>query len=393
VTQGLTRVDPGLSATEAARAATAATHQLAPAAVEPPMTVSWSLECTDHCPIAKELNGELRFTNTSSRAVALYLGRLVSQASGLVLIDSLDLTKVIIDTPQLTVGASMSSSLAFKYMCEVDATGVILGELSWRPGGQGKYPSASITCGNGDAVMLSENTRLTKSGTGWSAASPGATANVIAASPAVSVHFFGVGRGTQLYASVPGFTSLPGLSPLQLHSSLQTGTATFDGMRYAITGLTGSAVYAATDTLTVTHTPSDGGTPVTLSVAAPPPIADVTSLFGARAGLKTTVQLADGTFDVMFVSVVAGPPGAPAGQNGVLRSVAAADMTLVGNLRVAPLVDDETLAAMTELGWVAQTVYVAAYRQTLSPLFFPEAQPVPVQAGRMFQVSVADLMP
>ena len=50
------------------------------------------------------------------------------------------------------------------------------------------------------------------------------------------------------------------------------------------------------------------------------------------------------------------------------------------------------LADLASLGWTATTVYVAAYRETQSSLFF-SGRAVPIQAGRMLQVNVSDLGP
>ena len=124
-----------------------------------------------------------------------------------------------------------------------------------------------------------------------------------------------------------------------------------------------------------------------------PPLADPTALFGARDGLRTNVRLPDGTFDTLFVSVVAGPPGAPPGQTGLLRTVRSAQMTLDAGVRSAPALDDQSIAVLSEVGWQVSSLYVAYYREADAGALFPGLRAPPLQAGRMVQVTPADLTP
>jgi hypothetical protein len=243
-----------------------------------------------------------------------------------------------------------------------------------------------------DALMLSENVRLTRSGSGWAAGAPGVTANVIHATDTVLQGFHPANFESKLYGGITSFQSNRGLTPLTLRSSRQTGTATHNGTRYVVSGLTGSAVWGASDGLTVSAPNPDGGADLSLTVPAPGPL-DPNLTFGPRSGLSTEVRLADGTFDVLFVSASAGPAGAPAGTTGLLRTVRAADMQLSGTDRVAPLVDEKTITAFADLGWTVTTLYVAAYREQETDVFFPGLRPLPVQAGRMFQLTAAELNP
>ena len=240
--------------------------------------------------------------------------------------------------------------------------------------------------------MLSDNARVSVSGASFVAAAPGVTANLIHAHSSVSSKFLPTSAGTNFYAGVSSFQSNQGLTPLTLRSGRQTATATFNGTRYAFTGLTAGAAFNATDALTVQATPS-GMPTVSLVVNAPPPLANINAFIGAKQGLRTQIHIPDGSFDTFFVSVVGGPPGAPAGQSGVLHTLTAAQMTLVGTERVAPLLDDQTIATLTDLGWTVQTLYVAYFRQQDTALFFPGQRPLPVQAGRMFQITASDLNP
>lgn len=238
----------------------------------------------------------------------------------------------------------------------------------------------------GDAIMLSDNSRASRSGGAWSLAAPGVTANVIHASPAVEAKFAPVSPQAIAYGGVASFTSNAGLTPLLLKSARQTGTATFSNGRYALGGLTAGAAYDVTGTFTVEHVASA----TSVSVAAPPPLA--ATVLGAPAGWDTPLSFDDGTFDTLYVFVtLTAPAGAPAGELGLMRFARAADLPLAAGKRTSPLLDAETKAALLGSGFGFGAIYVATYNTASSAAFFPSLRPLPVQAGRMVQLSAADL--
>ncbi|MBL8953442.1 MAG: hypothetical protein JNK82_21890 [Myxococcaceae bacterium] len=242
----------------------------------------------------------------------------------------------------------------------------------------------------GDAIMLSDNTRVTRSGGAWSLAAPGVTANVILAAQAVEDRFAPVSASSIAYGGVTAFGSVAGLSPLRLRSSLQTATATHNGTRYALTGLTAGAAYSGTDTLTVEHQPAAGPL-VTVSVPAPPPVGDVNALLGAPAGWGTTVSVHDGAFDTLYVFVGLRPPGTSTGEFGLMRFARAADLPLANGRRSSPLLDAATRAEVEALGFTVTSLYVAYFNTVETTAFFPGQRAVPVQAGRMLQLVPAEL--
>lgn len=260
-----------------------------------------------------------------------------------------------------------------------------------------------VRCGGtGDAVMLSDNTRLTRNGASWVAQATGVTANVIAATDALGAKFGALDSHNVGYDTVASFESRLGLPRFELQSSQQRAVFVHNGTRYAQTGLVGAAAYGATDTLRVTGQLADGGTATfadggaaVVTLAAPAPLPAPSQLFGPRAGLSTLVRLPDGSFDVLYVSLGARSPRG--GEGGLFRTVPAAEMTLNNGVREAPLVDEAAQRALRAWGIDAGTVYVAAYRQQSVVGLFTEsdggARAVPVQAGRMVQVNVTDLAP
>jgi hypothetical protein len=250
--------------------------------------------------------------------------------------------------------------------------------------------------------MLSDNTRISRSGETWSAQATGVTANLIAATDSIAANFGALNTQSVGLDGVVQFTGRVGLPRFRFQSGRQYATWTHNGNGYVQTGLVGGAAYNATDALTVTGyfadggvaTFPDGGSAVVL-LDAPPPLPAPGTIFANRAGLATPVRLPDGTFDVLYVAVTAASPRG--GTGGVFRTVRATDMTLDAGIREAPLFDADALQALSAWGLDAGTVYVAAYRQQDVTGFFTETdggeRSVPVQAGRMLQVPVADLAP
>lgn len=244
-------------------------------------------------------------------------------------------------------------------------------------------PEANRRRRGGDAIMLSDNTRLFNDGTSWSAGTPGVTANVIQAGAATEAAFEELEGGTLLFHDVPAWRSNEGNGDLTLGSSLQSATAIFDGEGYVLTGLTTGPAFADTDSLTVEA--AEGGA---VTVDAPPPLSEPTSLLGDPQGLRTEVSVPDGTFDTLYVYLLA-DDGSP-GDDGLMRFVPAEDMALDGERRTAPLIDEEAIAALDSRGMSPVAIYVAYFNVAESNDFFP-GRAVPVQAGRMFQVDPAEL--
>ncbi len=239
-----------------------------------------------------------------------------------------------------------------------------------------------------DAIFLADVTRIVKNGTGWTSMGTGVTANVISPTAPVEAQFSPVTNDSVLYEGVTAFNSIAGLSPLTLRSGRQTATATFTAGRYAITGLVGQPAFNTSDTFTVEAMRM--GSPVSLSVPAPPPLPAPAQLFGPRAGLRTEVRLPDGSFDTLYTFVVAtSPRGGFAGLN---RLVAAADLPLVMGNRVSPLFSEDDVATLTTWGLTVTSVYVAALREVDGSTFFPGTE-TPLQAGRMVQATLADFAP
>ncbi|MBL8954114.1 MAG: hypothetical protein JNK82_25280, partial [Myxococcaceae bacterium] len=266
-----------------------------------------------------------------------------------------------------------------------------------------RFDLGIIQCGGqGDAIMLSDNTRLSRTGDVWSAQPTGVTANLIAATDAMAPFFGALNDESVGYDQIATFNSRLGFPRVRLQSSAQTATFTHNGARYAQTGLVGAPAYAAADTLTVTGLLLDGGVATffdggaaVVTVPAPVPLPAPAQLFGPRASLATPIQLPDGTFDVLYVSL--GAPSQRGGEGGLFRTVPASAMALDAGIRSAPLLDAEALRALASWGLDAGTVYIAAYRQVEVDGFFTQTdggrRPVPVQAGRMVQVAVPDLAP
>jgi hypothetical protein len=244
---------------------------------------------------------------------------------------------------------------------------------------------------SGDAIMLSDNTQLAVNpGGGWIASGTGVTANVIQAHPDTQDRFDEEGVGLLVFRNVTAWRSNEGLPVIALESSLQNATATYDRTGYPITGLVAGPAFAATDALTITASdPADGSSRVA-TLDAPPPLADPATVLGPPTGLGTVVRIPDGTFDLLYVFVVAND--ASPGDDGLMRFVAAEDMALEAGDRVAPLLDPAAERALAERGLVPTTIYFAYFNEVESTPFFP-GRAVPIQAGRMFQVAAFDLEP
>jgi hypothetical protein len=75
-----------------------------------------------------------------------------------------------------------------------------------------------------------------------------------------------------------------------------------------------------------------------------------------------------------------------------MRRVFADDMALDEGYRTAPLLDGVAIDALDERNLTALMIYFAYFNAAISTQLFPD-EAMPVQAGRMFQIDVADLAP
>lgn len=367
----------------------------------PPVTSSMQLMCTV-CPVMTPLTGRGHATNVSPipwkvQTVDVPTEGVVTGNGG---------------GASVMLFPAQSVDLSFEYVCSSGGTGAVghaLLVLTDQPSeavfaraqrvvttdaiGRSRIPIECVDGLKGDAVMLSDNTRLTRSGGQWAAMPVGVTANVIHAHADLDPLFHPLAPGGLVYGGVSTFRSNGGLTPITLRSGRQTGTATFAAGRYTIAGLAAGAAFNSTDTLTVEHQPASGPL-VSVSVPAPTaPPANPNMVFGPPAGFDTPITLPDGTFDTLYVFLLLRAPGAtpPPGEFAVMLFRSASSLTLSNGSRVANLVDGPGLALLRELGWSVQTAYVAAFNTSQTSLFFPGLRAVPVQAGRMFQLSGADL--
>ena len=166
-------------------------------------------------------------------------------------------------------------------------------------------------------------------------------------------------------------------------------TGSFNGTRYVLTGLQSVPAFADSDTMKVTAT-DGGGNPISVSVAAPPPPADVTGVLGEPRQLSTEFRAPESGFDVFYVAFI-GKPGASGGDSGGMCTIPADKMPLKSGSRTAPLLSTEIQDALDDRGIDVQTVYAAYYRTTSTTKLFPGGRDVPVQAGRMFEIDPAEL--
>jgi hypothetical protein len=206
-------------------------------------------------------------------------------------------------------------------------------------------------------------------------------ANVIHASGTTLATFTRIDESTLLFEGTT-FTSERGLSPLVLTTPRVTVTATFGTNGYAIAGLT-QPPFAGAGSMTVTApSASPALTPITVSFPTSAPS------FGSLEGLATEVALADGGFDAFFVYAHDASNHA-----GILREVPAAEMTLRGSNRVAPILPPAAIDALTQHGIVITGATVGAYREVVTTTLFPGLDAVPVQAGHLVDLPLSALTP
>ncbi len=264
-------------------------------------------------------------------------------------------------------------------------TAMLLALASSGCGGVREQPRRASS--SGDAIMLADNTHLSHGLAGWAAGPTGVTANIIQADEAVGAAFDALPSGTLVFQNVAAWNSNQGPTSFDLSSSLQHAFAQWDGSRYPINGLAAGPAFADTDTLTVLGA---GATETSVTVDVPPPLADATQLLDGQNAFATQVRIPDGTFDQLYVFAVA--DDGSAGDDGLMRFVNAADMTLDGGMRTAPLLDADAIAELDKRSMTVTTIYVAYLDVKETSAFF-DGRAVPVQAGRMFQIAASDLWP
>ncbi|MBI5485784.1 MAG: hypothetical protein HY905_00475 [Deltaproteobacteria bacterium] len=77
---------------------------------------------------------------------------------------------------------------------------------------------------------------------------------------------------------------------------------------------------------------------------------------------------------------------------GAMRRILEANIPLSGGNRTMPLADQATIDALRSTGSDPSMIYFACMNEVETTQFFPGLRAVPAQAGRMFQVSYADLL-
>ncbi|MEM6928481.1 MAG: hypothetical protein AAF602_16215 [Myxococcota bacterium] len=234
-----------------------------------------------------------------------------------------------------------------------------------------------------DEAMISNSTRTEYRGKSWDAGGTGTTANVLAASEETQAAFTETARGEGVFEGVTAFTSLQGPDIITLSSSMQSATARFDSGRYVIEGLQAAAAFAAEDTLTVE---ADGET---VEVDAPMPLpADPDTWLSAPDGLQTEVSLADGSFDGLFVYLLATGSSQP-GQAGALGFVRSEELALEDGLRTGPLLSPTTIAELDARGLTPTDLWFGPMNVARQEGWFERE--LSVRAGRLFQTTGADL--
>ena len=181
------------------------------------------------------------------------------------------------------------------------------------------------------------------------------------------------------------YESAEGLSPAKLQTNLQDLTATLVSGQYEITGLIPDAAYEATgDALVVTHEESGA----TETVEPPAPLGDPNVFLMGRDGLSSQLYLEDNSFDQVVVFV-----GGTMGDDRVdIDCIYGHDgMLLDSGMRIQPILDAETIAALDRLAIVPNDVIVSVDNAKMTEAFFPGAMPVAVLAGRAFSATVATL--
>jgi hypothetical protein len=235
----------------------------------------------------------------------------------------------------------------------------------------------------GSGVMLADLVVVEADGAGgWVDQGTGVTANVIVPTELVTEKFTETSEHCLVFEGVTLWQTHPGSASMTLSSSLQSATATLDGDRYVIGGLTASAAFAAEDELVV----AAGSTEV--RVPAPPPHGDLAEHFGPPGGLATVFRAPAGELDVVTVFVTATSPYP--GEAGIMCRYPAAALATEGAFLSGPLVDASTIATAGTRGLVPGLVFVGYFREVQDDTLF-QGRTTYVQAGRMFRVAAADL--
>ncbi|MCZ7685007.1 MAG: hypothetical protein M5U28_42030 [Sandaracinaceae bacterium] len=204
-----------------------------------------------------------------------------------------------------------------------------------------------------DHVLVAETCRLepTPSGLACDGATSGSTVLIQQLSEAERAGCTALGPST-LRCSAPSGESERGADPIEIETPSASCTATYDDgtRRYVCDIAPDQSVFGAGsgETLTIRGTPPGESTPTTITVPATDAIAPPESVLGPLAGLDTSIQVADGTFDAVFIR--AQVPSASGPPDVVYDVVPASSMTLSGGVRSTPVLTPQLRAGgITEL--------------------------------------------
>jgi hypothetical protein len=225
-----------------------------------------------------------------------------------------------------------------------------------------------------------------------SSAATGTIANVLVPTAETRSHLTPVGATSAIFEGVESWTSETGAPVITMTTSRQSVTATHDGTRDAVSGLTTGPVAAFPDDLAVTGAPPEGSE-VSVTVAAIDPATTYPTgmVLENAEGLRSRMRAQDGGFDAMYVYATA-TGSSVAGEAGVMRVVPAAAMAVdVTGERGAPRLDDATITALEGRGLTLDTILVGPMRFVESDALFP-GHTVPIMLGRLLRVPAAQLV-
>lgn len=252
-----------------------------------------------------------------------------------------------------------------------------------------------------DKIILTDWSWITRinttDGRVWFPTSPRASAQVYFAD-ADALNSYEKVSDTTLFASagVNRYGEQGPATEYKLKSSIQDVTFSWDdqaGFGYAppmgLDSSIGSTAFAATDTLEFSTT---GGLTESATFAAPPPL-DPATFLTAGNGFANEMNLADGTFDMVIVTLLM----QGGGTNGahLLRFIKHDDMTLDNGMRKAPIMDQAALTAAAAKGYtpfepsgamVFETLVMTVVTHKVVDNIGPGGRSVPVYAGHTYKI-------